>query len=116
MRHGRKVKKLGRPKAARKALLDSLATSLFRHGRITTTVAKAKALRPVAERMITHAKKNTVHAKRLVFRAIRDREVLVKLFSEIAPKYQDRHGGYTRVLRVGNRLGDAAPTALIELV
>lgn len=116
MKHGRKIHKLGRPAAARRALLQSLATSLFRHGRIKTTLPKAKGLRPYAERLVTHAKRGTLDAKRFVFRSIRDRDILAKLFDEIAPRYKDRHGGYTRILRLGNRLGDNATQAFIELV
>ena len=116
MKHGRKGKKLGRPAASRHALLRSLSTALFRHGRITTTVPKAKGLRPFAERLVTHAKRGTLHSRRMVLRHIKDRLVVSKLFGEIGPKYKDRNGGYTRILRLGNRLGDNAPQAIIELV
>ena len=123
MRHGRKIKRLGRPSAARRALLRSMATSLFQHGRIITTLPKAKGLRPFAERLITRAKKGVVesksgllHAKRLVMGALFDRDVVAKLFTEIAPKYKDRNGGYTRIMRLGRRLGDNATQAIIELV
>ncbi|OGH59734.1 MAG: 50S ribosomal protein L17 [Candidatus Lindowbacteria bacterium RIFCSPLOWO2_12_FULL_62_27] len=116
MKHGRKLAKLGRPRALRKALLRGLATSLFKHGRITTTLPKAKGLRPYAERLLTHARRGTLHARRLVRRAISDRIVLAKLFNEIAPKYKERNGGYTRILRIQNRLGDNATQAIIELV
>ncbi|MBI4179403.1 50S ribosomal protein L17 [bacterium] len=130
MKHGRKIHKLGRPTGARRALLKSLATALFRHGRIRTTLPKARGLRPFAERLVTHAKRGTISAKRFVFRTIRDRDILAKLFDEIAPRYKDRNGGYTRIIRLGGprltekldgryaaaRLGDNAPMALIELV
>ncbi len=116
MKHGVKLKKLGRPRAARQALLRSLATALFRHERITTTVPKAKGLRPFAERLVTYAKRGTLASRRLARRSIQDRVVLGKLFSDIGPRYKDRSGGYTRIMRVGHRLGDNAPTAIIELV
>ena len=116
MKHGRKIHKLGRPSAARRALLQALATSLFRHGRITTTLPKARGLRPFAERLVTHAKQGTLAARRMVRRSIQDREILSKLFKEIGPRFKDRNGGYTRIMRVNNRLGDNAPQAIIELV
>jgi large subunit ribosomal protein L17 len=116
MKHGRKIRKLGRTSAERRALLRGLATSLFRYGRITTTLPKAKGLRPFAERIVTHAKSGTMSARRLIRRSIEDREILSKLFSEIGPKYKERNGGYTRILRLGNRLGDNATQAIIELV
>jgi large subunit ribosomal protein L17 len=96
--------------------LRNLATSLFRHERIETTTAKAKELRPYAERLITLARRGDVHARRLAAMKIQDREVLGKLFDEIAPRYMERPGGYTRVLKLGNRKGDAAEMSLIELV
>jgi len=97
-------------------MLRNLATSLFRHGRIETTVAKAKELRSFAEPLITKAKRGDLHARRLVARKIQDREVLKKLFDEIGPRYADRPGGYTRVVHLGHRPGDAADMAIIELV
>jgi len=97
-------------------MLRNLATSLFRHGRIETTVAKAKELRSFAEPLITKAKRGDLHARRLVARTIQDREVLKKLFDEIGPRYADRPGGYTRVVHLGHRAGDAADMAIIELV
>jgi len=97
-------------------MLRNLATSLFRHGRIETTVAKAKELRSFAEPLITKAKRGDLHARRLVARKIQDREVLKKLFDEIGPRYADRPGGYTRVVHLGHRTGDAADMAIIELV
>ena len=93
-----------------------MATSLFRHERIETTTAKAKELRPYAERLITLARRGDLHARRLVARKIQDREVLGKLFDEISPRYAERSGGYTRILKLGNRKGDAAEISLIELV
>ncbi len=93
-----------------------MATSLFRHERIETTTAKAKELRPFAERLITLARRGDLHARRQAARHVADREVLGKLFSEIGPRFEDRPGGYTRVLKLGHRKGDAAEMALIELV
>jgi len=97
-------------------MLRNLATSLFRHERIETTTAKAKELRPYAERLITLARRGDLHARRLVARKIQDREVLGKLFDEISPRYAEHPGGYTRILKLGNRKGDAAEISLIELV
>ena len=93
-----------------------MATALFRHGRIETTTAKAKELRPYAERLITLAKRGDLHARRLAARRIQDHDVLGQLFADIAPKYTSRSGGYTRILKLGPRQGDAAEMALIELV
>ncbi len=116
MRHRKKGRQLSRTASHRKATLRNMATSLFRHGRITTTTAKAKELRPFAERLITLAKRGDLHARRLVARKIGDREVLGKLFDELGPRFETRPGGYTRILKLGNRQGDAAEMALIELV
>lgn len=116
MRHRKKGRQLSRTASHRKATLRNMATSLFRHGRITTTTAKAKELRPFAERLITLAKRGDLHARRLVARRIGDREVLGKLFDELGPRYETRPGGYTRILKLGTRQGDAAEMALIELV
>ena len=116
MRHRKKGRQLSRTRSHRKATLRNLATSLFRHERIETTTAKAKELRPFAERLITLARRGDVHARRLAATKIQDREVLGKLFDEIAPRYLERPGGYTRVLKLGNRKGDAAEMSLIELV
>ncbi|HAT37630.1 MAG TPA: 50S ribosomal protein L17 [Gemmatimonadetes bacterium] len=116
MRHRKKGRQLSRTRSHRKATLRNLATSLFRHERIETTTAKAKELRPFAERLITLARRGDVHARRLAATKIQDREVLGKLFDEIAPRYMERPGGYTRVLKLGNRKGDAAEMSLIELV
>ncbi len=116
MRHRKKGRGLSRSPSHRKALLRNMATSLFRHERITTTTAKAKELRPYAERLITRAKRGDLHARRLVARKIADRAILGKLFDDIAPRYAERPGGYTRILKLGARKGDAAEMALIELV
>ena len=116
MRHRKKGRSLSRTASHRKALLRNLATSLFRHGRIETTTAKAKELRPFAEKLITLAKRGDLHSRRLAARKIADREVLGRLFDEIGPRYMERPGGYTRVLKVGYRRGDAAEMSLIELV
>ena len=116
MRHRKKGRQLSRTRSRRKATLRNLATSLFRHERIETTTAKAKELRPYAERLITLARRGDVHARRLAAMKIQDREILGKLFDEIAPRYMERPGGYTRVLKLGNRKGDAAEMSLIELV
>lgn len=116
MRHRRKGRALTTTAEHRLALLRNLATSLFQHGRVETTVAKAKELRQFAEPLITKAKRGDLHARRLVARHVRNREVLAKLFNEIGPRYAERPGGYTRVLRLGHRSGDGAEMALIELV
>lgn len=116
MRHRNKGRKLGRTASHRRATLRNLATSLFRHGRIETTTAKAKELRPYAERLITLAKRGDLHARRLAATKIQDREILGTLFDDIGPRFADRPGGYTRVLKLGNRKGDAAEMSLIELV
>ena len=116
MRHGNKGRALGRTSEHKLALLRNLALSLFRHGRIETTTAKAKELRPFAEKLITLAKRGDLHSKRLAARHIQDRSVLVRLFDQIGPAAQERAGGYTRILKTGFRQGDGAETALIELV
>lgn len=116
MRHGKKIKKMGRTASHRRATLRNMATSLFQHERIETTTARAKALRPYAERLITLAKRGDLHARRQAARDIQDREVLGKLFDDLGPRFSERPGGYTRVLKLGARKGDAAEMALIELV
>lgn len=116
MRHRKKGRELSRTATHRKALLRNLATSLFRHERIETTTAKAKELRPYAERLITLARRGDLHSRRLAGRKIQDREVLGKLFKDIAPRFGERPGGYTRILKLGHRKGDAAEMSLIELV
>lgn len=118
MRHLKKGKKLGRNASHRKAMFSNLTTSLFRHSKITTTEAKAKELVRVASQMITRAKgeKNPLHARRQVLKLIKDKEVVKNLFEDIAPRFKDRPGGYIRVLRAGQRVGDAARLAIVELV
>jgi large subunit ribosomal protein L17 len=116
MRHNNKGRALGRTTSHKDALMRNMATSLFRHGRIETTTAKAKELRPYAEKLITLAKRGDLHAKRLAARSIQDRDVLVLLFDQIGPRVAERAGGYTRILKTGFRQGDGAETALIELV
>lgn len=108
--------RLGGKSSHQKALLANLATSLFTHGRIKTTEPKARALRPYAEKLITHAKKGTLHNRREVLKKIRDKDVVHSLFAEIAPHFADREGGYTRIIKVEPRQGDNAPMAVIELV
>lgn len=109
-------RKLGRDSSARKALLRGIVTSLFQHERIETTEAKAKELRKVADKMLTLAKRGDLHARRQVMAYIMDEDVVKKLFDEVAPKYKDRQGGYTRIIKAGVRQGDAAPMVIIELV
>jgi large subunit ribosomal protein L17 len=108
--------RLGGSSSHQKAILANLATSLFEHGRIKTTEPKARALRPYAEKLITHAKKGALHNRREVMKKIRDKDVVHTLFAEIGPFYADRDGGYTRIVKVENRKGDNAPMAVIELV
>ncbi|HYT79185.1 MAG TPA: 50S ribosomal protein L17 [Actinomycetota bacterium] len=112
----KKGPRLGSGPDHQKLLLGTLASQLFQHERIRTTEAKAKALRPVAEHIITFAKKGDVHARREVLKDVPDRDVVHKLFSEIGPRYAERNGGYTRILKLGQRQGDGAPMALIELL
>lgn len=108
--------RLGGSAAHQKAMLGNLATALFEHGRITTTEAKARRLRPVAERLITKAKKGDLHNRRQVMRTVLDKSVVHTLFTEIGPRYENRPGGYTRITKIGPRRGDNAPMAVIELV
>jgi large subunit ribosomal protein L17 len=108
--------RLGGSSSHQKAILANLATSLFEHGRIKTTEPKARALRPYAEKLITHAKKGTLHNRREVLKKIRDKDVVHALFAEIGPFFADRNGGYTRIIKVEARKGDNAPMAVIELV
>jgi large subunit ribosomal protein L17 len=108
--------RLGGSPAHEKLMLANLATSLFEHGRITTTEAKAKRLRPLAEKLVTFAKRGDLHARRQVMTLIRDKDVVHTLFAEIGPRYENRPGGYTRITKVGSRKGDNAPMAVIELV
>jgi len=116
MRHNVKGRKLGRTASHRKATLISLITSLLKYKRIKTTLAKAKETRGFAEKLVTKARKGDLHAKKQVMEVIKDKEVVKELFSEILPKIGDRPGGYTRVVKLGNRMGDAAQMAIIELV
>ncbi|MGH2730357.1 MAG: 50S ribosomal protein L17 [Actinomycetota bacterium] len=116
MRVVKKGSRLGSGPKHQAQMLSNLALSLFEHERIKTTEAKAKALRPFAERLITKAKKGTVHDRRQVLATIEDRDVVHKLFADIGPRFVDRNGGYTRILKLGPRNGDGAPMALVELV
>ena len=116
MRHRAKGRQLSRTATHRRAMLNNMAASLFEHGRVVTTEAKAKELRPFAERLITLARRGDLHARRLVQRRIKDRETLAKLFAEIGPRFAARPGGYTRILKLGHRPGDGADVARIELV
>jgi large subunit ribosomal protein L17 len=116
MRHRLGGRKLGRTTSHRIAMLRNMVTSLLEHEQIETTDARAKEVRRVAERMITLGKRGDLHARRLAMRVVRSREVATKLFDELAPRYQTRPGGYTRVLKTRRRVGDAAPMSLVELV
>ena len=116
MRHGKKFNHLSRTSSHRKAMLSNMACSLIEHKRINTTLAKAKALRKFVEPIITKSKLDTTHNRRLVFSSLKEKEAVVELFREVAPKVGDRPGGYTRIIKLGNRLGDAAEMAMIELV
>ena len=116
MRHRQSGRKLNRNSSHRKAMFSNMAASLMRHEVIKTTLPKAKELRRVAEPLITMAKTDSVHKRRLAFARLRDREVVTKLFDELGPRYKDRPGGYLRILKMGFRTGDKAPMALVELV
>ncbi len=116
MRHGHGLRKLNRTSSHREAMLRNMAVSLLQHEAIKTTLPKAKELRRVVERMITLAKVPTVANRRLAFDRLRDRDVVVKLFDELGPRFKARPGGYTRILKMGFRVGDNAPMALVELV
>ena len=116
MKHGRKVPKLQRDAAHRKALLANLVCSLVEHRRIRTTLAKAKAVRPLAEKMVTLGKRGDLHARRLAVAALRQKAIVTKLFEEIATASKDRAGGYTRITKLGQRRSDSAPMAFIEWV
>ena len=116
MRHGKKINHLGRQTAHRKAMLANMACALIEHKRINTTVAKAKALKVFVEPLVTKSKVDTTHNRRIVFSKLRSKEAVSELFREVAPKVGDRPGGYTRVIKLGSRLGDAAEMALVELV
>ena len=116
MRHGKKFNHLGRQTAHRKSMLANMACSLIEHKRINTTVAKAKALKQFVEPMITKSKIDTTHNRRIVMAKLRQKEFVAELFRDVAPKIGDRPGGYTRIIKLGNRLGDNADMAMIELV
>jgi large subunit ribosomal protein L17 len=116
MRHQRSGKKLGRDSAHRKALYSNLAGALIEHGRIRTTEAKAKAVKPFAEKMITLGKRGDLHARRQALAALRSNNVVHQLFADVAPRFADRPGGYTRIVRLGQRQGDAAEMVYLELV
>jgi|SRR5690554_6930269 len=116
MRHGKKHNHLGRKTAHRHAMLANMANSLIEHKRINTTVAKAKALKQFVEPLVTKSKDDTTHNRRLVFAKLRQKEAVAELFRTVAPKVGDRPGGYTRIIKLGNRLGDNADMAMIELV
>jgi large subunit ribosomal protein L17 len=116
VRHHRAGRKLGRDASHRKALYSNLAGSLIVHGRIKTTVTKAKAVRPIAEQMITLGRRGDLHARRQAMAYLRSQEVVHQLFAEVGPRFKDRAGGYSRIVRIGPRLGDAAEMAYLELV
>ncbi len=116
MRHLRVINHLGRKSAHRKSMLSNMASSLILHKRITTTTAKARALRSYVEPLITKSKEDSTHSRRLVFTQLENKEAVTELFREVAPKIANRQGGYTRILKLGNRAGDAAEICIIELV
>jgi len=116
MRHNKSGRRLGRKTSHREAMFRNMVTSLFSHEKITTTDAKAKEIRSVAEKMITLGKRGDLHSIRLAASFIREKSVVSKLFSTIAPRYKERPGGYTRIIKLGTRNGDAAPLSMIELV
>lgn len=116
MRHGKKINHLSRQTAHRKSMLANMACSLIEHKRINTTVAKAKALKQFVEPMITKSKEDTTHNRRIVMSRLRQKEAVAELFRDVAAKVADRPGGYTRIIKLGNRLGDNADMAMIELV
>ena len=116
MRHHRSGRKLGRDSSHRKALYANLTSALIEHGRIKTTAAKAKEVRPVAEQMITLARRGGVHSRRQALKLLRSQDVVHKLFSEVGPRFADRPGGYSRIVRIGPRQGDAAEMVYLELV
>lgn len=116
MRHRKDHRKLGRSSAHRQAMLRNLVTSLIEHEEVRTTDAKAKEVRRVAERMITLGKRGTLHARRMALRVVRNRTAVAKLFERLAPRYQERPGGYTRIVKVGARVGDNAPISIVQLI
>ena len=116
MRHKKKGRKLGRTSAHRKAMLSNMVVALFKHEKIKTTEPKSKELRRTAEKLITLAKRGDLHARRLAARVVHDKEILQKLFDDIGPRYTERNGGYTRIVKLGTRFGDNASMTVIELV
>jgi len=116
MRHSRVINHLGRTSSHRKSMLANMATSLILHKRITTTTAKAKALRTYVEPIITKSKEDSTHSRRTVFSYLKDKEAVAELFREVSPKIAERPGGYTRILKIGNRIGDNADMCILELV
>ena len=116
MRHGMSGRKLNRKSQHRKAMFSNMAAALIKHEQITTTLPKAKELRPIVDKLITLGKKGSLHDRRRAYAFLRDDATTAKLFETLGPRYQDRNGGYTRVLKAGHRYGDAAPMAVIELV
>ena len=116
MRHNRVINHLGRTSSHRKAMLSNMATSLIIHKRITTTTAKAKALRTFVEPLITKSKEDSTHSRRVVFSYLKDKTAVAELFREVSPKVAERPGGYTRILKIGNRIGDNADMCILELV
>jgi large subunit ribosomal protein L17 len=116
MPHAVRTRKLGRTSSHRRALFRNQLASLVRHERITTTLPKAKELRPIAEKLVTQGKRGTLHARRLVRQWIADRHLVQRLFDDIAPRFQERPGGYLRIVKLGARLGDAAEVAVLEFV
>ncbi len=116
MRHLKSGRKLGRTTSHRKAMMSNLATAIFEHKSIVTTTPKAKEARSMIERLITFAKRGDLHGRRMVLRIVRDKNVVKELFETIAPKYESRNGGYTRIIKIGRRKGDNAPLAIFELV
>ena len=116
MRHNKSGRRLGRNSSHRSAMMRNMVTSLIMHEKITTTDARAKELRKIAEKMITLGKRGDLHARRQALAVMRERKAVAKLFDMVAPRYKDRPGGYTRIFKVGSRLGDNAPMAIVELV
>jgi len=116
MRHKVKGRKFGRENDSRRLMLNNLVKSLVEHGKINTTQAKAKEIRSIAERIITYGKKDSVHHRRLTYKILQNRDLVKKVFDELAPQFKERNGGYTRVLKNGYRKGDSAPMAIIEFV
>lgn len=116
MRHGMSGRKLNRTSSHRKAMFSNMVASLLEHEQITTTLPKAKELRRIADKMITLGKRGDLHARRQALSVIKDNDIVAKLFSSLAERYKERSGGYTRVLKAGNRYGDCAPMAVLELV